>query len=172
MIDLYAKIAQILSAFAVSGAIIFALIQVRQYRQQRRYAAAVELIRTIQSPQWGRGLHLLGDVQDGITASALHAMDSEYEEAAFTLVAIYETIGLMVYRNIVPFHLVQELTGGTITILWRKLQTWSEDMRIERNHDRFAEWFQWLAERLDEHEEEIRGGPAYKHCKKWKPYKL
>jgi hypothetical protein len=169
MLEICAKIAQILSGIAVSVAVIFALIQVRQYRQQRRDTAAVELMRTIQSPQWTRALHLLGDVPDGIAASGLHAMDNEYEEAAFTVVAIYETIGLLVYRGIVPFHLVQELTGGTIVVMWRKLEVWSNDMRDERDHDRFAEWFQWLAERLVEHEGTINGGPAYKRCAKWKP---
>jgi hypothetical protein len=169
MLDAYAKMAQIVSSLAVSGAVIFALIQIRQYRQQRRDAAAVELMRTIQSPQWTRALHLLGDVPDGIAATALHAMDAKYEEAAFTVVAIYETIGLLAYRNIAPFHLVQELTGGTVVVMWRKLKSWSEDMREEREHDRFAEWFQWLAERLEENEEAVHSGPAYRRCSKWKP---
>ncbi len=169
MLDVYAKLAQILSGVAVSGAVIFALVQVRQYRQQRRDAAAVELIRTIQSPQWIRALHLLGDVPDGIAASGLHAMGSQYEEAAITIVAVSETIGLLVYRGVAPFHLVQELTGGTVVLAWRKLKAWSEDRRNELDLDRFAEWFQWLAERLEEHKGAISGGPAHERCATWKP---
>jgi hypothetical protein len=170
MLDIYAQIAQILSGIAVTFAVIFALIQLRQYRQQRRDTAAMELMRTIQSQQWTSALLLLGDVPDGISASDLHAMNSEFEEAAFTIVAIYETIGFLVYRRIAPFYLVQELTGGTVVVMWRKLKVWAIEMRSERDHDRFAEWFQWLAERLNEREEAISGGPAYKRCSKWRPH--
>jgi hypothetical protein len=169
MLETFANIADILGGLAVTGAVIFALIQVRQYREQRRDTAAVELMRTIQSPQWSRSLHLLGAVPDGIPAPTLHEMDDEYEEAAFTIVAIYETIGLLVFRRIVPFHLVQELTGGTVVVMWRKLRVWSEGMREERTHERFAEWFQWLAERFGEHGEMTSAEPAYKRCVNWKP---
>jgi hypothetical protein len=170
MLNVYSQLAQILSGIAVSVAVIFAIIQVRQYRQQRRDTAAVELMRTIQSQQWTSALLLLGDVPDGIAAPDLHAMSNEYEKAAFTIVAIYETIGFLVYREIAPFHLVQELTGGTVVVMWRKLMAWAIEMRDERKHDRFAEWFQWLAERLVEHEKAISDGPAYKRCAKWKPH--
>jgi hypothetical protein len=169
MLDTLSKIAQIASGLAVSGAVIFAVIQVRQYRQQRRDAAAVELMRTIQSPQWAKALHLLGDVPDGISASEFHKLDNEFEEAAFTIVAIYETIGLLVYRGIAPFALVQELTGGTVCVMWRKLKVWSEEMREEREHDRFAEWFQWLAERFAEHSLAGDSSPAYTRCTFWRP---
>jgi len=169
MLDTLSKVAQILSGLAVSGAVVFAIIQVRQYRQQRRDAAAVELMRTIQSPQWAKALHVLGDVPDGTSASGLHELDSEFEKAAFTIVAIYETIGLLVYRGIAPFALVQELTGGTVGVMWRKLRVWSEEMREERDHDRFAEWFQWLAERFAEHPVAGGTGPAYTRCATWRP---
>jgi hypothetical protein len=126
-------------------------------------------MRTIQSPQWSRALLLLGDVHDGIQASEWHDMADEYEEAASMIVARYETIELLVSRGIAPFHLVQELTGGTVVIMWRKLRMWSEQMREERAHDRFAEWFQWLAERFREHVEATSTEPAYKRCVNWKP---
>jgi hypothetical protein len=169
MIERLASVADMVSAAAVTGAVIFALIQIRQYREQRRDSAAVELMRTIQSPQWARSLHLLGSVPDGVTARALRDMDSELEEAALTVVAIYETIGLLVFRNIVPFHLVQELTGGTVVVMWRKLSVWAEQSRRDREHDRFAEWFQWLAERFAEHVPPSAAEPAYRRWTTWRP---
>jgi hypothetical protein len=169
MLDSLSKAAQILSGLAVSGAVVFAVIQVRQYRQQRRDAAAVELMRTIQSPQWAKALLLLGDVPDGISASSFHQLDSKYKEAAFTMIAIYETIGLLVYRGFAPFHLVQELTGGAVSVMFRKLRALIEETREERDHERFAEWFQWLAERFAEHPVAGASGPAHIRCASWRP---
>ena len=54
----------------------------------------------------------------------------------------YETIGLLVYREMASFALVQELAGGLTVVMWRKLQTWVATVRHEQDHPRFAEWFQ------------------------------
>ncbi len=47
-----ANIAEILSAIIDIGGIFFAVVQVRQTRQQRRELAAIELFRSFGSPQF------------------------------------------------------------------------------------------------------------------------
>ena len=56
-----------------------------------------------------------------------------------------------------------------VVIMWGKLRAWFEEMREERDHDRFAERFQWLAERFAEHPVVRVSGPAYSRCASWRP---
>ncbi|MCH8158249.1 MAG: hypothetical protein IIA08_00115 [Proteobacteria bacterium] len=64
-----ANIAEILSAIIVIGGIFFALVQVRQTRQQRRELAAIELFRSFGSPQFSKAYRTVLHFSDGLTAT-------------------------------------------------------------------------------------------------------
>ena len=82
------------------------------------------------------------------------------EHAAWALCAKYETVGHLVYREIMPIELVEELLGGIGVHLWRRLRPWVESMRVEQNQPLLMEWFQWLVERLEERKRP-EATPAY-----------
>jgi hypothetical protein len=169
MLDTLASLGEFLGGMAVIGGVIFAVIQVRHYRQQRRDVATIELMHAVLGPQIVEAFRLLGFVSDGISASEIRAKGAEYEDAALSIFLVYETIGLLVFRGVAPFHLVQELTGGAVVAMWRKLRVYYEEIRQERSHERIAEWFQWLAERLEEHEARAPIQPAHKRFADWEP---
>jgi hypothetical protein len=169
MLNTLASLGEFLGGMAVIGGVIFAVIQVRHYRQRRRDAAAIELMHAVLGPQFAEAFRLLGLVPDGISATELRAMGAEYEGAALSVFLMYETVGLLVFRGVAPFHLVQELTGGAAVAMWRKLRPYFEEIREERSHERIAEWFQWLAERLEEQEARIPTQPAQKRFADWEP---
>jgi hypothetical protein len=56
-------------------------------------------------------------------------------------------------------------------VLWRKLEVWAKEVRVDFENPHAFEWFQWLAEIL----ESLRGDsptPAYEAHKDWKPTRL
>jgi len=55
---------------------------------------------------------------------------------------------------------VEELTGGLTLLMWRKLRHWEEDVRVESAQESWAEWFQWLVERLEAHAREKNQTPG------------
>ena len=77
-------------------------------------------------------------------------------------------MGLLVFRGSIPIDLVEQIIGGNCILFWRKLQPWIEQLRIEQNHPLFVEWFQWLAERLEERNR-LEQVPAYRRFKNWQP---
>lgn len=167
-LDTATQIAQILGGITLVAAVIFGIVQVRQFRRQRQDMAAVELMRSIQDSEFTRALRLLYTLPTGISAKDLRARGIEYEDAAFTVSTKFETIGLLVFRENIPFHIVEELIGGTIVKLLRRLQPWAEQVRLEQEQKQFMEWFQWLGERLIE-----RGRTempvAHEQYREWKP---
>lgn len=94
---------------------------------------------------------------------------AEYEESAILISFAYETIGLLVFRRITPFSIVEELTGGMASLMWRKLRRWEEDVRVESAQQAWAEWFQWLVERLEAHTRERSQKPAHETFSGWRP---
>ena len=162
------QIAEVLSGIAVVVAIVFGVAQVRQFQQQRRDSADVELMRSMQDREFTRSFRLIYSLPDDLSASGLRELGSDYEEAAIAIGTRFESMGLLVFRGSIPFELVEQIVGGVIVLLWRKLRLWATEYRAEQQHELLFEWFQWLAERIEE-----RGRmaelPAYKKYSVWRP---
>jgi HPt (histidine-containing phosphotransfer) domain-containing protein len=169
MLETLASIASIIGGLAVLVAVIFGMVQVRQIRQQRRDSAAIELMRTLQTDRFVEAFHKLSGMPAELSAAELRAMGAEYEDAAISLVNIYETIGLLVFRRTVSFRAVCEVCGGMLAEHWNKLHTWIFDFRVEQNYERFAEWFQWLVERVRTQETAFPSEAAYRRFSSWQP---
>ena len=141
-----ADFADILSGAAVIGGAAFAVIQLREYRKQRRENAAAELVRSFYNADFVRSVRLIRLIPDGCTAAELRAKGPEHEEAAILISFAFETIGLLVFRRVTPFSIVEDLTGGLAVLMWHKLQRWEEDVRAENAQPSWSEWLQWLVE--------------------------
>lgn len=163
----YAALAEITGVVAIIVGGLFALVQLSEFRKRRRYQVAAELCRAFADPDLGRAVVLIRLLPDGISAQQLRAMGAEYEASAQLVGMAFETMGLQVYEDLASFRIIQSLTGGLLLTLWRKLAVWAEDVRIESGNARFAEWVQWLAERLAEQEQEIV--PAHRAFADWRP---
>lgn len=161
-------LAQILGGIAVVIGIAFGIAQIRQFQQQRLDVAALELMRSIQDREFTHAFRLVYPLESSVRTTDLAALGIEFEEAAIALGTRFEAMGLLVFRGSLPIHLVEEIVGGTVVLLWRKLQPWVGEVRIRQGHPLLFEWFQWLADRLVD-----RGrpgqAPAYDRHRDWKP---
>jgi hypothetical protein len=163
----YAAMADIFSAITIVIGAVFAAIQYDEYRKRERNRIAGELCRSFSEPEFARAITLLRHMPDGIDLKTMQSMDSEYEEAAQIVGMMFETMGLLVYRDVASFRLIQELTGGLLLMMWRKLEIWIKATRIEQDNPRFGEWVQWLAERIAERESNMTPAHiAYANAKK------
>lgn len=166
-----ADMAEILSAVIVVGGIFFALMQMRQTRQQRRELAAIELFRSFGNPQFTAAYKHVLLMPYGLGADALRERHPDSENAAMLIATTMENIGVMMFKRIVPFLVVNSLLGTSAVVLWRKLEPWAKDLRSELDQPTAFEWFQWLAEKLEECGR-VDNEPAYEAFKGWKPTRL
>jgi hypothetical protein len=166
-----ANIAEIIGALLVIAGVIFALIEIRHFRQQRQETAAMEIMRSFQSPGFTSALRLVMDYEQLCRSCDDEPMPQELQDAAMVVSTTLESTGLMVYQRIVPFCLVQQLMGGTIQASWRVLRPHTEWLRRKLSRPSIHEWFQWMAERLDEFPEYRDEEGAYSKYLEWKPEK-
>jgi len=108
MYDLYtfAAIAEIFGATAIVGGAIFGIIQVYEYRQRRRLQVAADLCRTFTEPALAKSVVMLKSLPDGLSREEFHNLDSSYEEAAQMVGMTFETMGLLVQKDIASLQIV------------------------------------------------------------------
>ena len=63
-----------------------------------------------------------------------------------------------------------EQVGGLLLTMWQELRVWAEEVREDQGYERWVEWYQWLADRLEEYEQSSGiTEPAYRRLPEWKP---
>lgn len=163
-----ADLAEIVGAAIVIGGVFFAVMQMRQIRQQRREMAAIELFRFFGSPQFSKAYHCVLNLPDGLSTAELREVEPEAENCAMLISTTMENIGVMVFHRIVPSIVVKDLMGTSAMILWTRLSHWIADMRQELDNPSAFEWFEWLARVLEELSN-ADSAPAYEKYRHWKP---
>lgn len=166
-----ANIAEIVGATIVVIGLVFAVLQMRQLREQRRELAAIEMFRFYGNPSFTRALIRVLHMPDGSTAQEIRRDENGVEDAAMLISSTMENIGVMTHQRIVPFTVVNHLIGASALILWKKLELWTTKIREETDNDYLFEWFQWLVVQLEQYDEEDQR-PAYQAYSTWMPQHL
>ncbi len=162
-----ASFAEILGALTIVSGLIFGLYQLSEFRKQRTEMIASELMKTFYSPELSRAVTLIQSLPDNASAEELRNLGPEGEEAAVQLCTIFETMGVLVHERIATYSLVEQLAGGMICVMYRKLAVWLETVRHEQQQPSWAEWFQWLAEQLLK--SKTQSQPAHIKYRDWRP---
>jgi hypothetical protein len=166
-----ADMAEILGALIVIGGLVFAIMQMRNFRQQRREMAAIELFRFFGNTDFNTAYEKILKLPGGLSNEEIEVRHPGLEHSAMLICTTMENIGVMTYRRIVPFLVVDNLIGTSTVILWHKLERWVYDLREELGSEHAFEWFQWLAERLEELSDPDEK-PAFVEHKAWKPARI
>jgi hypothetical protein len=145
----------------------FAIVQLRQLRVQRKEHAAVEAMRSFQSPDFKRASWIVLALPEQATEEQIDTAGAR--DAIHDVILAYEAMGVMVFHRQLPMRIVDDLTGGFIRASWRRLQPHVVHVRAHQGFNNYAEWFQWLADRLHEHPAPGKDEGAFAHHVGWRP---
>lgn len=158
------------TAFTACVILVTAMVgvyQLRQFRQQRRDTAAIELMRSLQDTTFAQAFLLVLSMPPETSAEALER-SAEAKGAAQILSFRFETIGLLVYRGTISFDVVEDIVGGAVVSLWHRLKEITLRTREEKDYPMYCEWFQWLAEQLEKRGR-MNQIPAHVRLSDWSP---
>ncbi len=141
-------IAQMGGNLAITIGIIIALIQLKQHKKQRKEIAVFEIFKAWQTPEFTEALNEIQLMPDHVTPKKLRSSKPKMDSYAYLVHAFFESTGLMVKREIISFEVVDDLVGGVIQVVWKKLDLWIQDWRTERN-PAAGEWFEWLKTEIE-----------------------
>ena len=141
-------IAALASSLTVLVAVVFGVLTIRQWRHARYLHAAAELVHTIQTPEFTRSIGRVMALPLNADPAAVEG-DVDTENAVHAVAHVFESLGVLVFHRLLPLHLVDHLLGGYVRASWRRTGPYVVARRASVGA-MFGEWFQWLAERLDE----------------------
>jgi hypothetical protein len=168
-LDRLANIAEIFGVLLVVGGFGFAIVQLAAIRRQRKEIAAIELLKSFESPEFTRAIRLLLTLPENATAEQLRSAGDDVEDAAMQVSLTLEGVAIMVHRRIVDIDMVWELMGGLVLAVWARIGLLAEAIRKDHKRDKFCEWLQWLAARLMDVEKERGSQPAFARYRDWRP---
>jgi hypothetical protein len=120
-----------------------------------------------QDPALADALETLTAFEDSGSAAAM--ADPVFRRAAAKVGFAGDALGVMVFYRIVPLHMLDDLMGRFVRLSWTKVKPYAEAQRRRFGHNNYFEWFQWLAERLQQHPVAGKSEGAHVFHRHWKP---
>jgi hypothetical protein len=154
---------------AVVAGVSLAASELRQVRNAQEMQGILQLYQTIQTPEYVKGSNIITNLPDTISITAVDSLIAGPDGLTLrAMLLTYEAMGAMVYRGDIPIDWVDELFHFSIVNGWKKLGPTIVARRKRLGYDGLMEWFQWLAERLEERSA-TGEAPAYEAHRDWKP---
>lgn len=159
-------IIEILGIIAVAFGVGLGIKQLGLHRQQKRDLAIIECARSFENKEFTEAYGLITELSPGITIEEMKRMGPKYQDAVLRTGMKFETIGLLVYKNVVPIDAINDLVGDAAIRIWRIIEEFVIESRSARSHSTLFEWYQWLVDRLIE-QAHRKPGPAFEVYKDW-----
>jgi hypothetical protein len=148
--------------------VIFGILEIRRARKARAEKAAIDVFSLCIQDVFTDAQMLVLDLP--LDASPDHIRDSpNLRRAAELTVNQYEYLGMMVFYRIVPLRTLDLLVGGVVRGNWLRLHKYIESEREALRIPAYGEWFQWLAERLEQHAQPEKQVGAHIAFSAWEP---
>ena len=164
-------VVDVLSVIAVVSGLLFAGVELRQFRISRERESALELFNTFQSPEFMMGVRAIIQLPDNQSKEQVEKLAGERMDDLYFIIASLEGLGVLVHKEELSLGLVEDFFSGIIVTTWLKLRRFVEDARKALDRETWGEWTQWLAERIMERERTRPAVPAHIEHKDWKPSK-
>src|SRR5215467_10400080 len=122
-------VANLINALAVTAGVIFAAVQIRDYRRQHHRDSMSALVRSFQTPSFAHSLRRVSSLPDSVARQQIPALlGSDGENHVYALLTSWEALGILLYRKEVTIELVDDFFSGPIVVSWRKLDRYVQAM--------------------------------------------
>jgi hypothetical protein len=143
-------------------ALIFGIVQVRVAARDRRERLTLETLRNFQTHEFAELLHFLNRREMPSTQEEWRSLPPPDQINFIQYAQEMESLGMLVAERFISLDLVDKTLGSFVTTTWEKYKPVFSDMR-EKTPDPFlGEYFQWLAERIDERMKQNPREPFHK----------
>lgn len=158
-------IAALASSISVLVAMVIGSLTLLQWHRTRYLSAAAELVHTIQTPEFTASITRVMKLPLDAEPSE---MDEETVFAVHSVTHVFESLGVLVFYRLLPLHLVDHLLGGYVRASFKRTRRYVIARRGAVGA-MFGEWFQWLAERLDQYPAPGKSENAAEVFRHWRP---
>lgn len=160
LITLVANLALTLS-FIV--ALVFGIAQVRTAASDRRERLTLEALRNFQTREFAELALYVNTHEMPASAKEMVQMPANEQAMIFQYGQEMESLGIMVAEGFINLDLVDKTLGSFVMTTWEKYRPLYTDIREKQPDPFMGEYFQWLAERINERMRDQPREPFYKN---------
>lgn len=148
--EIIAMIANLALALSFIVGLIFGIVQVRAAACDRKERLTLEALRNFQSHEFIELAFNINSYNIPPTVEEWRKLPATDQIMLFQYTQVMESLGILVADRFINIDLVDKTLGSLVTTTWDKIKPGILDMR-EKTPDPFlCEYFQWLAEGLNE----------------------
>jgi hypothetical protein len=159
---------ELISTLALVGGVVFAGVEWRSTRLERRKQQQVMLLRSFDSPTYTRAMRVVMELPDDMSKEQIDG-DPELADLVWFWLGVLEALGELVHDRELPLQAVDDTISGPILVGWTKLRRYAADSRQAYGRETWNEWGQWLSEQLTRLEHDEGRTPAHIREADWRP---
>jgi len=162
--EIIALIANIALALSLIVAVIFGIAEVKAAARDRRERLTLETLRNFQTREFAELIGYITTREMPSSRKEMTSLPGNERILFIQLAQQMESLGILVAEKFINIDLVDITLGSFVTTAWLKYKKLFLAMRDE---DPFlGEYFQWLAEKIDERMKDKPRKPFYKAADK------
>jgi hypothetical protein len=161
MTDTITMIANIALALSFIVGLIFGIAQVKTAARDRRERLTIQTVREFQSREFVDLMQFVLTAEMPVNREGLRALPVKDQTDLMQFGQQMESLGILVAERLINIDLVEKTLGSFVTTSWQKYQTLFLNIRETTPDPYLGEYFQWLAERIDERMTEKPRQPYY-----------
>ena len=131
-------------------ALILGITQVKAAKRDRRERLTLEVLRQFQTREFAELLQYISSKELPSTWIGLQKLPAGERIMLIQFGQQMESLGMVVAEGLINIDLVDKTLGSFVTTAWNKSKAMFLDIREQQPDPFLAEYYQWLAENIDE----------------------
>jgi hypothetical protein len=154
-------IANIALALSLIVAVIFGIAQVRAAARDRKERLTLETLRNFQTREFAELIQFVTTASFPKTQEEMDSLPVNQQTMLIQFSQQMENLGMLVAENLIDLELVDKTLGNFVTTSWKQYKILFS--KIRERDPYLGEYFQWLAEHIDERFKQNPRQPFYKN---------
>ncbi|HYV95014.1 MAG TPA: hypothetical protein VE978_24785 [Chitinophagales bacterium] len=143
-------------------ALIFGIAQVRVAARDRRERLTLGTLEAFQTREFAELIYTINNLKTLTSWKELQTLPKEDQIKFIQFSQQMETLGILVAEKYINLDLVDKTLGSFVTTSWDKFKLMFFDAREKIPDPFLAEYFQWLAELINEQMQKESREPYFK----------
>lgn len=163
--DLIALIANIALALSFVVGLIFGVTQVLAAARDRRERLTLETLRNFQTREFTELMHYITSRELPRTRASRDALPVNEQILLTQFAQEMESLGILVAERLINIDLVDKTLGSLVSTAWTKYKPMIVELREKLPDPFLCEYFQWLAEQIEERMQNTPRRPYYERSR-------
>jgi hypothetical protein len=150
MTDTITFIANLALALSFIVGLVFGIVQVRAAARDRRERLTLETLREFHSHEFIELMHFIIYKDLPSNQEAMLGLPANEQAYLIQFAQEMESLGILVAERLINLELVEKTLGSFVITSWQKYKDLFLEIREKQPDPFLGEYFQWLAERIEE----------------------